>query len=55
MPPCYTTGLNTTQISALMLGNKNKTINDVLAILYDFILFCLSDQQDQAIPPPNEK
>ena len=54
MPSRYTTGLDTTQISALMHGIKYKTINDLLAILYDFILFCLSDQQDQAILP-NEK
>ena len=53
MPSCYTTGLSTAQISALKSGVNIGTINGLLTILYDFILFGLSEQPDQS--PPNEK
>ena len=37
-----------TQISDLMVGFYNRTISDILPILYDFILFNLCQQQDQS-------
>ena len=48
-------GLDSTQISALKSGVNISNIDNVLTILYDYILFSLCDQQDLSTPPPYEK
>ena len=53
MDSCYSTGLDSNQISALKSGVDINNIDDVLTMLYDFILFNLCDQTVESTP--NEK
>eukprot|EP00800_Vazella_pourtalesii_P000066 TRINITY_DN1007_c0_g1_i1.p1 TRINITY_DN1007_c0_g1~~TRINITY_DN1007_c0_g1_i1.p1 ORF type:complete len:334 (+),score=57.66 TRINITY_DN1007_c0_g1_i1:252-1253(+) len=53
---CYTVGLEYSQSKALKNGITAKNIQDILFILYTFILFKLNGQNEiSALPPPEQR